>query len=185
MRKMILSSALALVIGCGIGVSVASAQLVMDLLIENKSTQDVGTQITAAPGDRVKFSLELRNLSGEKVAADVTVIGGIPGCMIEETVSTTLASNQKRRQNVSGRVPDGHAGQLLTVEVRALASDGGMAMAQGSVNLVASKTGSGASEPSPFARTFLRMLAKGLIQSMQNDDGPASTSLSGLKSLFR
>jgi hypothetical protein len=60
-----------------------------------------------------------------------------------------------------------------------------MAMVQGSVNLVAAKTGTGSSEPSPFTRTFLRLLTKGLIQTLQDDDGPASTTLSGLKALFR
>jgi len=178
-----MSGALALVMACALGVSVASAQLSMTLLIENKTTQDVGTQISAGAGDLVKFSLEVRNLGRKKVDAEVRVIGGIPGCMIDETVITCFASNQKRKQNVSGKVPLGHAGETLTVEVRAVASDGSVATAQGSVNLV-SKATSGSSDPSAFERMFLRMLAKGLLLSM-DDQGPADTTMSGLKSLFR
>jgi len=178
-----MSGALALAVSCVLGVSVASADLSMTLLIENKSTQEVGTNISAASGDQVKFSLEVRNLGRQKVDATVTVVGGIPGCMIEETVVTNLASNQKRRQNVSGKVPLGHAGKVLTVEVRAVASDGSVATAQGSVNLFA-KTSTGSSDPSPFERTFLRMLTKGLLLSME-DEGPAETTMSGLKALFR
>jgi hypothetical protein len=183
MRKMAMSSVLALVMACTLGVGIASAELSMTLLIENKTTQDVGTDISAAPGDLVKFSLEVRNLSRDKVDTEVTVIGGIPGCMIEEMVVTNFASNQKRKENVVGKVPLGHAGQTLTVEVNAVASDGSVATAQGSVNLVAKAT-SGSSDPSAFERTFLRMLAKGLLLSM-DDEGPAETTMSGLKAIYR
>lgn len=184
MRKMALTGVLALVMACSIGASVASAELSMTLMIENKTTQEVGTQITAAPGDLVKFTLDLRNLSKDKVDAVVTVVGGIPGCMIEETVPTSLSGNQKRRQNVSGKVPLGHAGETLTVEVHAEATDGSVTVVQGTVNLVAAKATSGSTDSSPFERTFLRLLAKGLLQSMQ-DAGPADTTFSGLKALFR
>lgn len=183
MRKMATGVA-TLVMVCVLGAGVASADLAMTLMIENKTTQDVGTDIAAAPGDLVKFSLDMRNLASQKVAVEVTVVGGIPGCMIEETVLTDFATNQKRKANVSGKVPLGYAGETLTVEVQAMASDGSVATAQGSVNLVAAKATPETSDPTLLERTFLRLMTKSLMLSLQ-DDGPAETTMSGLKALFR
>lgn len=185
MKPILLAGAVTLALGSALGPGVARAEIALDLLIENKTTRQSGTSITAAPGDMVKFTLTVRNLSSAKVTADVNVVAGIPGCMIDQTVSTKLSGNQKRKETVSGRVPAGHGGQTVTVDVSALASDGSAAAVNGSVGLTVAKMTSGSATVGPLQRFFLEMVVRGLVSALTGDGATASVTLTEIKALYR
>jgi hypothetical protein len=167
-----------------LGVGAASAAVDVELLIENITTHTTGVNVAARPGDIVRLTLTLSNLTKQKTQADVTVVGRIPGTTVRVTESTKLNAGQTRRHTEQAKVPAGVLGPL-TIDVSAIDGIGASDSATGTLSFGAAKTGETGVAPSPFQRLFLEMLARGLVHAFLTDDGATSTSFSAIKELYR
>jgi hypothetical protein len=166
-----------------LGVGAASAAIDLQLQLENITTHQAGAQVTARPGDIVRLTLTLSNLTRTKTRADVTFVGSLPGVTVRATESTKLTGRQTKRHSEQMKVPAGFTGPLVAA-VSARTADGSFDSASGGVVLTTPKTGGPSVAPSPFQRLFLETLARGIVHAFLADDG-ASTSFSAVKDLYR
>ncbi|UCE01899.1 MAG: hypothetical protein JSW67_11600 [Candidatus Latescibacterota bacterium] len=167
-----------------ISVGVASADIDIELEIDNKTTKEKGKSVSASPGDLVRITARLINLSGETLAGDIVLVAGIPGCMIEETLDFSLRKNQRRQRFVQDRVPAGHTGPL-TVDVSVDA--GSCSDSDFAIMTFATNKPNAADHASVFERIFVRMLARSLAVGLASDHGPVTQAIgfSELKALYR
>jgi len=182
--RTLLGSIGALICVLVLGVGVASAAVDVELLIENITTHTAGVNVTARPGDLVRLTLTVANLTKQKTQADITVVGRIPGTTLRVTDSTKLNGKQTKRHSEQGRVPAGVLGPL-TIDVSAVDGVGSSDTSSGTLSFSAAKTGETGVAPSPFQHLFLEMLARGLVHAFLADDGASPTSFSAIKELYR
>ena len=182
MRRLLIASFAGLGLAAVLGVAAASAQVDVQLNIKNQSTDESGNNIHATTGQKVKFTLTVKNLSSKKQDVTVTVVGGIPGCMIREVRTVHFAPKETKKEFVSGPVPAGKSG-LLTVQATAVLAGGSSDTDSGSVAFGPAKLASGR----VFYDVFVRMLVRGLLAALESDDASVSTlsSMGDFKSLYR
>jgi hypothetical protein len=185
MKRVLTSCVVALALAAVLGVSAASAHVDVKLNIKNLNNEQQGNHISAATGERVKFTLTVKNLSSRRQQATVTVVGGIPGCMITEVRTVELAPKETKKEFLVGEVPVGESG-LLTVSATAVLSDGNTDSDNGSVLFGPAKLSSPSG--SIFKRIYVQMLVRGLLAGLASDDEGArslTASMSDVKSLYR
>lgn len=197
MRRMLISSAVALALVATMGVHEASAQkgkekrnpgnpLRVKITIENLTTMESGKEIMASGGDEVSIRLRVENRTGEAQTASIHIVGGVPGCMYDETILEAFLSGEKKEQTVVGTVPEGESG-LFTVDVDVLMpktadmqSDGGTVAFGGMLK------GAEPSHASMWQRLFGRLVVRRLIQlDGDGTNATAATDMSSVKQLFR
>ena len=183
MKRVLTSCVVALALAAVLGVPVASAQVDVSLNIKNLITDQQGNNIRATTGQTVKFTLSVKNLSSKRQNITVTVVGGIPGCMIREVRTVEFGPKETKKEFVKGDVPAGKSG-LLTVQATGVLAGGGSDTDNGSVAFGPTKVGSASSV---FQEVYLRMLVRGLLAALESDDGPVSTmsSMGDFKSFYR
>ncbi len=193
MSRMLVSSAIALALVATLGVHEASAQKGKDrrnpnpirvqLTATNLTTGESGKNISASAGDEVSISLRVDNRSGEAQNAVVHVVGGIPGCMIDQTVVEFFELSQRKEAEVVGVVPEGESG-VLTVDVTvSLPKTSDVVSASGSVAF----GGLLKVAAPPNGDLLRRLLLQAVVRSLVtlNDDGQAPVSISEFKELYR
>ena len=197
MRRMLMSSAVALALVAALGVPEASAQkgkekrkhfpIKMSLTAKNLTTNKSGSSITASAGDEVMITLEVSNYSGEGQTAVVQIDGGVPGNTYSDTVYEYFDPAQTKSASVSGVVPANESGTLV-VDVSVLmpkTNDTATRNASVGFNLPG-KDVAPADGGRFFERAFARMLVKALIAL---DDGVSndtqSVDMTEIKELYR
>jgi hypothetical protein len=159
-----------------------------ELHISNETTSMGGNFVTASTGDEIVFQLRVKNNVKQTVDVEVTVVAGVPGCMIEETQVVTLSKGKQAKKIVIGNVPEDESG-LLTIDVTAVSSLGVVETDHAEVSFNQSKPGDGASSGSyrTWHRLFLRMLTKALLAGLASDDTELTvkTSFSDFKNNYR
>lgn len=164
--------------------AIASAQINIELEIQNKTTRETGKNVSASPGDLVRITARLFNESGQTLEGDVALVAGIPGCVIEDNFPFSLRKRQRRQAFVQDRIPAGHTGPL-TVEVAVEAN--GFSDADSAVLTFGSSKPGARERVTLLGRIFLRMMTRGLANSLTSD-GAATHEQIGfgeLKQLFR
>ena len=193
MSRMLVSSAVALALVATLGVHEASAQkgkdkrnpvpLRVKLLAHNLTSGESGKNISAAAGDMVRIDLRIDNRSGEAQNAVVHVVGGIPGCMIDQTVTEFFELSQRKEASVEGVVPEGESG-VLTVDVSVLlpkTSD--TKSADASVAFGGALKGTAPSSGGLLHRLLLQAVVRSLVTLKPSPDVPLS--ISEFKELYR
>ncbi len=183
MKKLLVMTTVAFGVAVTLGVSAAFASVDVVLEVTNRTTGEVGTDISAAPGDRVSIQLFVTN-NGEKQEIEIEVIGGVPGCIVEVEDEKNFAAGQRRQRRVQGQVPDGQTGTFF-VDVTATAEDGAEGTASATVQLGMAKVSGASQGPGMLRRIFVRMIANSLLEGLMADDGPALSTFGQVKHLFR
>jgi len=195
MRRMLLSSAIALALVATLGVPEVSAQkgkekrkvhpIKMQLICKNMTRGMSGQYITASAGDSVSITLSVENRTGMSQSAIVDVVGGIPGCMIHRTVSENIETGRSASATVKGVVPEDQSG-ILTVDVTVdMPKTGDFDMIDGSVTFGAAQKGEAPPSPNLFQRAFAEMLVRALLTLNDGGSAPSTANMSEIKSLYR
>jgi hypothetical protein len=185
MIQVLTSTIVALACAATIGASVVAAATV-DTNLEIKCGNQSGNYVSAVTGDRVKFAITLKNLSGTKAMATVTLraeVPTIPGTLVSETRTIALKPRQTKKEWMEGRVPADKSGVLM---IDATAELGGESDSD-HAELTFGPSKIGGSTESWFSRAYLRMLVKGLMLALASDDpeAPTASTMSAVKLLFR
>jgi len=183
MKKLLTVGVVVFAAALALGSSPAAASIDVVLKVENKTTGEVGTNVSASAGDRVAILLLVTN-NGERQDVEIEVVGGVEGCIIEVEAEKKFAAGQTRRKRMQGRVPEGHSGTFF-VDVDAEGDDGSSGSATATVQLGPSKVENSAPSSGMLQRMFVRMMARGLLDGLMSDDTPAASTFGHVKGLFR
>ena len=187
MKRMLTTGVVALAFALTRGANVAAADHVdVQLDIKNQITNQAGHVVSATTGQKVKFSIKVKNLSKQKVTATVVLdatVPSIPGCTVSETRTIELAPRQTKQEWMSGDVPVGRSGVLLVDATATIGTHTDTDHAQ--LTFGPAKTTESAGE-GWFQQAYVRMLVKGLMMALASDtDGFSEGTISDVKSLFR
>lgn len=194
MRRMLIPGAVALALVATLGVHEASAQkgkdkrnsgnpLRVTLTAFNVTTGQEDKNIMASAGDEVAIRLRVENRTGEAQNAVVHVVGGIPGCMIDQTVVEFFELGQKKEAIVTGIVPADQSG-LLTVDVDVfMPKTADTKATNGSVAFNSSLKGTAPANGGMMHRFLVQAMVRSLVNLQSKPD--VSLSISELKDLYR
>jgi hypothetical protein len=185
MKRMLTTGVVALAFALTLGANAASADHV-DVQLEIKNGGQSGHVVTATTGEKVKFTVKVKNLS--KQSAPVTVVltatvPSIPGCTVTETRTIQFHSRETKQEWMSGVVPVGRSGVLLVDVSATIGTHTDTDHAQ--LTFGPAKTTESAGE-GWFHQAYVRVLVKGLMMALANStDGVVDGTISDVKSLFR
>jgi hypothetical protein len=166
------------------GLGHAHADVDVEVLVENLTTGESGSSVSAASGEQVALQLTLTN-SGADQKVDITVVAGTVECTHEVSVNRHFKAGQTFTKRVKGRIPASHR-ETLVVDASALAADGCSDSDSGSLDFGVGKVGNGSSSRgSVFQRMFTRMIARGLLETMSSDREPVASTFGEVKHLFQ
>lgn len=185
MKRMLTTGVVALAFALTLGANAASADHV-DVQLEIKNGGQSGHVVSAITGDKVKFTIKVKNLSKQKASVTVVLnatVPSIPGCTVTETRTIQLAPRETKQESMSGDVPVGRSGVLL---VDASATIGPHTDTDhAALTFGPAKTTESAGE-GWFHQAYVRLMVKGLMMALANStDGVADGTFSDVKSLFR
>ncbi len=183
MKRLLVMGLAVLAATLTLGSSPALADIDVVLQVENRTTGQVGSDVSASAGDRVAITLLITN-NGPRQMVDIEVVGGMVGCLVEVETERRFAAGQTRRKRMQGRVPEGHTGTFF-VEVSAEGDDGCSGSDTATVQLGASKAANAEPSAGLMQRMFVRMMARGLLDGIANDNTPVPATFGELKGLFR
>ncbi|UCE03497.1 MAG: hypothetical protein JSW67_04710 [Candidatus Latescibacterota bacterium] len=202
MRRMLISSAVALALVATMGVGVASAQkgkerrkeqpVKVRIECTNLTTGEIGRHISASTGDSVSITLRVDNRSGLSQQAVVAVHGEVPEWAItyDEEVVEFFAAGERKTATVSGTVPGAPIDPVLLIDVSVMMTksedigEWDASVTFGPPLKVQSQSRSGVGL---FHRIFARAVFRSLLalSSDGDSDDAASVSISEFKGLYR
>lgn len=182
MKRLLAAGASALVFLLALGD--AHADVDVEVLVENLTTGESGSNVSAAAGHEVALQLRLTNM-GANQQVHITVVAGALGCTHQVSVDRHLNTGQTFTKRVKGRIPQGRSGTLV-VDAMALAADGCNDAASGSLDFGFAKPGSESSSGSSlFLRMFTRMIARALLETASDDDATVAATFGKVKHLYQ
>jgi len=124
MRQLLAPGILILTCVLCLGTGTAIADVSVDLDIKNKSCDSSGNDVHARAGDQVCAKLKVKNESRDDVTMQIRIVGGIPSCMVDTTVTIDFDGKENKKHELCGIVPEGLDGEMLIIVVSARSSDG-------------------------------------------------------------
>ncbi len=187
MKRMLTTGFVALAFALTLDANAASADHVdVQLEIKNQDTNQAGHAVSATTGQKVKFTIKVKNLSRQRVTATVVLnaaVPSIPGCTVSETRTIEFAPRETKQEKMSGDVPVGRSGVLLVDASATIGSHTDTDHAE--LTFGPAKTTESTGE-SWFQQAYVRMLVRGLMMALASDpDGVSEATISDVKSLFR
>ena len=183
MKRLLATGAIAAAITLTLGVCSAFANVDVDLEIENLTTGEVGSSVSAAAGDQVIVRLVVTN-NGPSQKVDVNVVAGTINCTHEVSANKKFKSGKSRTKRVRRTIPRNRTGTFVA-EVTATGADGSSDSEAVSLSFGAAKVGSAPSEGGMFQRIFTRMLATALLDGITSDPSQVLSSFGQVKNLYR
>lgn len=185
MRRLLTIGALTLALALALSSVTVQASVEVDVLIENLTTGESGSSVSAAAGDQVAAQLTVTNNgAAQKVA--VTVVAGTINCTHTVSANKSLGAGKSFVKRVKRTVPQTMSGTFV-VDASALGADGSSASASASLAFGVSKVASGEGSGSVYERLFTRMVVRALLDSATNDsnDTALSATFGRIKGLYR
>ena len=187
MKRMLTTGFVALAFALTLGANAASADHVdVQLEIKNQHNGQAGHVVSATTGQKVKFTIKVKNLSKQRVSMTVVLnatVPTIPGSTVSETRTIQLAPRETKQESMSGNVPVGQSGVLLVDASATIGTHTDTDHAQ--LTFGAAKTTESAGD-GWFHQAYVRLMVKGLMMALANStDGVADGTFSDVKSLFR
>lgn len=187
MKRMLTTGFVALAFALTLGANAAAADHVdVQLNIKNQNTDQAGHVVSAATGQKVKFTIKVKNLTKQKATATVVLnatVPSIPGCTVTETRTVELAPRETKQEWMSGNVPVGKSGVLVVDASATIAGHTDTDHAE--LTFGPGKTTESSGE-TWFHQAYVRMLVKGLMMALASSpDGVSESTISDVKSLFR
>jgi len=127
MRKLLAAGLTILVCVLCFDAGTASAKVSVEVDIKNKSCDRDDDDVHARVGDQVCAKLKVKNESKHDAVMQIRIVGGIPSCMVDTTVTMEFDGKETKRHELCEIVPDGLDGEILIIVVEARSPDGDVA----------------------------------------------------------